>query len=77
MILGLLAIVTVVVIRFSNSPEPMRLPDRITLPADATMTGFARGGDWFAVVTDDDRILIFDAGTGALRQSVTVHAARR
>ncbi len=77
MFLGLLAIVSVVVIRFSNSPDPMRLPDRITLPAGATMTGFARGGDWFAVVTDDGRILIYDAGTGALRQSVAVDAAQR
>ncbi len=77
MILGLLAIVTVVVIRFSSSPDPMRLPDKITLPAGTTMTGFARGGDWFAVVTDDGRILIYDAGSGALRQSVAVDAAQR
>ncbi len=76
MILGLLAIVAMLVIRFSNEPDPMRLPNVITLPEDARMIAFTRGPDWFAVVTDDSRILIFDAGTGDLRQSVTVAPAQ-
>ena len=75
MILGLAAIVAMLFIRFTTEPAPMRLPDEITLPESARALAFTRGGDWFAVVTDRDQILIYDAATHALRQTVVVGPA--
>ena len=70
MILGLLVIITLLVIRFSDSRLP--LPDRIELPGGVTATAFTRGDGWFAVVTGDDRILIYNAETGTLVQQIAI-----
>jgi len=74
MIGGLLVIVTLFVIRFSSPAEPLglALPDIITLPDGATAQAFTTGRTWFAVVTQDDTILIFDRSTGKLRQTITL-----
>ena len=71
MILGFLVIVALFVTRFWSTPR-VALPDAITLPDGTTPTAFTRGAGWYAVVTADDRILIFDAKTGDLRQTVTI-----
>jgi len=76
MIGGLLVIVALFVIRFSSTgsqPAALALPDTITLPDGAKAEAFTMGRSWYAVVTDDDRILIFDRATGALRQTVVVN----
>jgi len=70
MIAGFVVIVALFVIRFSDAPMPM--PDTITLPDGARATAVTVGEDWYGVVTDDNRILIYERSTGALRQSVTV-----
>lgn len=70
MIVGVLAIVSLIVIRFSDR-APV-LPDTITLPDGTQATAFTQGESWYAVVTADDRILIYDRFTGALRQTVEV-----
>lgn len=72
MIVGLLAIVSLLVTRFwgSETPAPLALPDSIALPEGTTATAFTQGAEWYAVVTDDDRILIFDRASGALRRVV-------
>lgn len=70
MIGGLLVIVTLLVIRFSQTAPP--LPDEIVLPDGATPTAFTQGDSWYAVVTTDNRILIFDRLTGALRQTIVI-----
>ncbi len=75
MILGLLAIMAMLVIRFTREPAPFALPATITVPDGARVLAFTRGSDWYAVVTDRDTILIYDAGTGALRQSVRIKPA--
>ena len=41
------------------------------MPGGATALAFTRGRDWFAVVTGDDRILIYGAD-GTLRQEVRI-----
>lgn len=70
MIAGLLVIIFLFVTRFSNTgPE---LPGTITLPDGASAAAFTQGNGWYAVVTDDDRILIFDRDSGALRQTITI-----
>lgn len=58
------------VMRLRAAPPPM--PATITLPDGTTATAFTQADDWFAVVTDDDRILIFDRDTGALVQTVVI-----
>lgn len=71
MILGFIIIVVLFVIRFSEVMAPP-LPETITLPDGTTPAAFTKGPDWYAVVTSDDRILIFDLKSGALRQTIQV-----
>ena len=72
-------VITVVWVLVTQLPQAVRaqgpLPAAITLPDGARATAFTQGPDWYAVVTADQRILIFDRATGTLRQSVTVAAA--
>ncbi len=70
MIGGVLLIIALIVIRFYDHPPP--LPETITLPDGATARAFTRGDSWFAVVTTDNRILIYDRVTGSLRQSIAI-----
>ncbi len=70
MIAGFLVLIAALVIRLNA--EPLPLPDRIALPDGVAAVAFTQGTDWFAVVTDDDRILIYDRATSQLRQTVVV-----
>ncbi|MDQ2093536.1 DUF6476 family protein [Rhodalgimonas zhirmunskyi] len=70
MIAGVLVIIALLVIRLSEKPPA--LPDVITLPSGAQATAFTQGTSWFAVVTSDDRILIYNRQTGQLMQDVKV-----
>nr|WP_323776578.1 DUF6476 family protein [Amylibacter sp.] len=71
MIFGLLAIFTLLVMRFSTD-NSTPLPDRLTLPDGTTATAFTQGADWYAIVTTDNTILIFDRTTGNLRQTMQI-----
>lgn len=68
MICGFLVLIGALVIRLNADPLP--LPERIALPEGVRATAFTQGDDWFAVVTDDDRIMIYDRATSDLRQQV-------
>ena len=70
MIGGLVLIVALIVIRFWGAAPA--LPDRIDLPDGARAVAFTQGPDWYAVVTDDNRILIYGRADGSLRQIVEV-----
>ena len=72
MIGGVVTVVALLVIRLNAGPTPLPLPDTITLPDGATATTFTVGSDWYGVVTQDNRILIYDRVTGTLRQTVTL-----
>ncbi|MBI6629853.1 DUF6476 family protein [Pontibaca salina] len=72
MIVGLVTIVALLVIRFSSVPTTPVLPDTISLPDGVTANAVTIASDWYAVVTNDGRILIFDRPTGRLRQTVIV-----
>lgn len=72
MIIGLLTIVALFVIRFSSDRVSITIPDEISLPDGARATAFTRGSDWYAVVTDQDEILIFDGNSSELRQRIKV-----
>lgn len=77
MILGLIAIITLFVIRFSSPREAaVRLPETITLPEGMTARAVTYGTGWYAVVTTGDEILIYDAKTGRLTQRVTIETAK-
>ena len=74
MIAGLLVLIALIVIRFRDPPPApvLALPETVALPDDVRATAFTQGAGWFAVVTDDDRILIFDRVGGTLRQTVQI-----
>ncbi|MCU0911680.1 MAG: DUF6476 family protein [Rhodobacteraceae bacterium] len=77
MIAGLLVLIALIVIRFREPPVApvLPLPDAVTLPEGVRAMAFTQGAGWFAVVTDDDRILIFDRAGGTLRQTVEIAPA--
>lgn len=74
MIGGVLIVITLIVIRFSND-TPV-LPETLVLPGNAKATAVTQGTDWVAVVTDADEILIYDRMSGALRQTVQLQSAK-
>ena len=69
MIIGVVLIVALLVIRL-NRPA-LAIPDQITLPAGTVAASYTQTQDWFAVVTDENKILIFDLN-GQLTQEVDV-----
>lgn len=71
MIVGLIAVVITFVTRFPGG-DGVSLPDQVTLPEGVRANAVTLGEGWYAVVTDDDRILIFDRDSGDLRQSVEI-----
>ena len=69
MIVGVVLIAALLVIRL-NQPA-LAIPDQITLPAGTVAISYTQTHDWFAVVTDQNKILIFDLN-GQLTQEVDV-----
>ena len=71
MIAGVVAIVALLVTRLGQSPD-LPIPEQITLPAGAQAVSVTVGPDWYAVGTDDGRLLVYDRRTGALLREVAV-----
>lgn len=74
MIVGFVILIATLVIKLGATPPVM--PNEIALPQGVTATAFTQGADWYAVVTDQNEILIFDRTTGSLRQTVAVAAGQ-
>ncbi len=72
MVAGFLVLIVMFVIRFPGASTP--LPDQITLPDGVTAQAFTVTPAWYAVVTQDDRILIYNRSDGTLRQQITIDA---
>lgn len=70
MIAGVITIVALLVTRLNGAALP--LPETITLPDGAKAQAVTAGNGWYAVVTTDNRILIFDRLTSTLQQEVTI-----
>ena len=68
MIAGLLVLIVLFVTRFPD-PKPT-LPDTVTLPDGVAAQAITFGPGWYAIVTDDNRILIYEQSNGELRQSI-------
>ena len=75
MIVGLLAIVSLLVIRFGSDSGGVAIPHSIALPAGTVASAFTAGPDWLAVVTTDGRILIYSTDGQTLLQEVQITAA--
>lgn len=69
MIVGVVLIATLLVIRL-NQPE-LAIPEKITLPTGIVALSYTQTQDWYAVVTDQNKILIFDL-TGSLTQTIAI-----
>jgi len=72
MIVGFIVLIGFLVTRFPDSGA-LPLPDQITLPDGTMPVAFTQTADWFAVVTDGDKILIYTP-EGTLRQEIAVVA---
>lgn len=70
MIAGMVILIVLFVMRFPSNRTAV--PDDITLPDGTTATAFTVGPGWYAVVTGDDRILIYDRTSGEVRQTVRI-----
>ena len=70
MIGGLILIISLLVIRLSDTGPT--LPDQITLPDGVKPTAYTMGNGWYAVVSEANDILIFDAATGDLKKTIPV-----
>lgn len=70
MIIGMVVVVGLLITRL-NGAQSLVLPDTLTLPEGARATAITTGPDWYAVVTDTNQILIYNADH-SLRQTVEV-----
>jgi hypothetical protein len=70
MIIGFVIIVCVFVINFRKSPT--LIPTALELPSNVNPIAYTQTTNWYAIVTDDDEILIFD-NTGNEIQKIKVN----
>jgi len=73
MIAGVITIVGLLVTRMPDGPATIGLPEGLEMPEGASPAAVTLGTGWIAVVTTDQRILIFGTD-GKLRQEVSVSA---
>lgn len=73
MIGGVITVVGLLVTRMPQafSAHPPSLPEGLTLPEGADPAAVTFGTGWIAVVTTDDRILIYGKN-GTLRQDIRI-----
>lgn len=73
MIVGVLVVIALLVTRLRDTGP--QLPAEITLPDGARATAFTQGQGWYAVVTDDNRLLVFNRTSGTLVQELAITSA--
>lgn len=71
MIVGVITVVGLLVTRMPGASTEPLLPSQIELGDGATAVAVTMHADWIAVVTEDNRILIFNHD-GSLRQDVAL-----
>jgi hypothetical protein len=70
MIVGLVVLIGVVVIRLQQ--PSVSFPEKITLPSGETATAYTQGRGWYGVVTESNQIIIFDATSHEIRQTIAI-----
>jgi len=76
MIIGVITVVALLVTRMPGAVrQSLPLPDQITLPDGTSAQAFTQADAWYAVVTTDNRILIFSRKTGVLQQEIKINPA--
>ncbi|MDA5556239.1 DUF6476 family protein [Shimia sp. MMG029] len=70
MMVGLVTVVALIVMRFRDD-GPI-LPENLSLDAGVQAQAVTMGDGWVAIVTSDNRILVHDRITGALRQEIAL-----
>lgn len=71
MIVGVITVVGLLVTRMPGASTEPLMPSEIKLENGAKAVAVTTHADWIAVVTEDNRILIFNHD-GSLRQEVAV-----
>ena len=71
MIGGIITLVTLIFIRFQAAPVPLGLPESITLHDGSTPLAFTKSKNWYAVVTSEEQILLYDLN-GVLFQTIDI-----
>ncbi|MDA8747388.1 DUF6476 family protein [Litoreibacter sp.] len=72
MIGGLLILIALIVIRVGQPAATLAIPAQISMPDGTTATAFTTTTDWYAVVTTNNQILIFDRVTNELIQTIDI-----
>ncbi|MBA85163.1 DUF6476 family protein [Thalassobius sp. S69A] len=68
MIAGVVAIVSLFVIRYNQTPPDF--PQVLTLPPGTSAQAYTQTRRWYAIVTQDDRILIYSRATQKLVREI-------
>lgn len=71
MIIGVITMVAVFVTRMPKASTPPSLPAELALPAGTQADAVTMGRDFIAVVTQDQRVLIYRPD-GSLRQEISL-----
>jgi len=73
MIIGFITLIFMFVMRFQSNNQTFKLND-ITLPIGTSATADTQGDDWYAIVDDAKKILIFNKVDNTLRQTINIKA---
>ncbi|MDB2337876.1 DUF6476 family protein [Amylibacter sp.] len=73
MIIGFITLIFMFVMRFQSNNQTFKLND-ITLPIETSATAYTQGDDWYAIVDDANKILIFNKVDNTLRQTINIKA---
>lgn len=75
MIIGFIIIVGLLIAKFNSLrgeiSEPA-FPDEIILPNGIQADAFTTTKDWFAIITNNDKILVYNRDSGKLIQQIVI-----
>ena len=71
MIIGFLTLIFMFVMRFSDNNQTFQISD-ITLPIGVYATAYTQGDNWYAIVDEKNKILIFNKSDNTLRQTIKI-----
>lgn len=71
---GFIIIVVLFILKFGSigKVDRVQLPERIILPSGTVPEAFTVGRSWYAVITEDDEILIFDKTTDEILKTIAI-----